>query len=38
MRNDVIQLRDQIHQEFGHGCLIFQESNPCLEKRLVLWT
>ena len=28
----------EIHSAFGRDCLIFEESNPSLEKRLALWS
>lgn len=43
--NNVMQMREKIwtvvndiHRSFGRNCLIYQESNPPLEKRLSLWT
>ena len=38
MRKKVFQIRDEIHREFGTQCLLLQESNPPLEKRLALWS
>ena len=38
MRLQILAERDRIHQEFGPDCLIFEESNPPLEKRLTLWS
>jgi trehalose-6-phosphate synthase len=38
MRMEILEERDRIHKEFGTNCLIFEESNPPLEKRLALWT
>ena len=37
-RAQILQVRDEIHKEFGPESLIFQESNPSLEKRLALWS
>ena len=38
MRNEIFRIKDEIHAEFGPECLIFEESNPSLEKRLSLWS
>lgn len=38
MRKDVLKIKDEIHQEFGQECFLFEESNPSLEKRLSLWS
>lgn len=32
-----MKIKDEIHREFGTECLIFQESNPSIEKRFSLW-
>lgn len=37
-REQIFKIRDEIHREFGQQSLIIQESNPCVEKRLALWT
>ena len=38
MRDDIIKIVDTIHERYGKSCLIFEESNPSIDKRLVLWT
>ena len=38
MRDAIIALVDDIHKKFGKSCLMFEESNPTLTRRLVLWT
>lgn len=37
-RKKIFQIQEEIHREFGPQCLIIQEQNPPLEKRLALWT
>lgn len=38
MREKIWKIVNEIHSSFGKNCLIYQESNPPLEKRLSLWT
>jgi hypothetical protein len=38
MREKIWTIVNEIHASFGKGCLIYQESNPTLEKRLSLWS
>lgn len=38
LRKQILEIRDDIHEEFGEHCLLFEESNPPLEKRLALWS
>jgi len=38
MRENIWAVVNEIHNKFGKNCLIYQESNPPLEKRLSLWT
>lgn len=37
-RDDIRVLVTQIQKEFGPTSIVYQEDNPCLEKRLALWT
>lgn len=38
LRNQIIKTSQEIHQEFGTHCLILQEGNPPLAKRLAVWS
>ena len=38
MREKILTIVGEIHASFGKNCLIYQEENPSLEKRLSLWT
>lgn len=38
LRLEILKERDLIHREFGTNVLMFEESNPPLEKRLALWS
>ena len=38
MREQIFTIVNEIHSSFGKNCLIYQESNPPLEKRLSLWS
>ena len=38
LRSQILKIVEEIHQNFGRECLIFEESNPSLEKRLALWS
>lgn len=38
MREQIHKIVNEIHASFGENCLIYQEHNPPLEKRLSLWT
>lgn len=38
MRDEIMKLVNEIQEKFGKSCLIFEESNPSIDKRLVLWT
>jgi trehalose-6-phosphate synthase len=34
---DILKLVDEIHDEFGHGCLIFKQEHINMEERCALW-
>lgn len=38
LRNEIIQITQEVHKEFGTHCLILQEGNPPLAKRLAVWS
>ena len=35
---DIIKLVDEIHDEFGHGCLLFKQEHINMEERCALWS
>lgn len=38
LKNDIVTIASEIHKEFGSHCLILQEGNPPLAKRLAIWS
>ena len=37
LQTEIIKITEEIHKEFGPHCLILQEGNPPLAKRLAVW-
>mmetsp|Transcript_40690 Transcript_40690/g.39293 ORF Transcript_40690/g.39293 Transcript_40690/m.39293 type:complete len:107 (+) Transcript_40690:1776-2096(+) len=37
-RNEIKTIVEDLQTEFGTTCIVLQEDNPCLEKRLALWS